>query len=625
MNARITKELRPLRLPWCVAALGAAGYLLGPGGAWQFPDPVGDLAAGLAGMAFVVGCLVLAALPLGSELQERTLVLLFTQPAERMRLWREKLAAALLAVVALGLIHGLASGVAGRSRWPELWPCVAFMAAAICSVGYWTVATRSVIVGIVCAVSAPVSIAASAHLVLYYVLGIDVTLSERATLLLGLALSVAYCGFFLWLGRRQIARLELKDGPASRAAQIPEALVPRQLARQFRSQASGAVANLIRKELCLQRPVFLVCATFAAGWVLTWLTMLVRPAWQGECLGVLNGLTGAQVVLMLILTGCVSLGDDKVLGTWAWHLTLPISARRQWAIKLGVAAATALATTVLLPILLAALTLFKAPVGLIALPPGDIPTLAMPATLVFLLSFWSASLTGNAVRAALLCMGALICLPISVLFGSELVGSLLGLFSVLQTGLIARVLARFQLPPDYFINHWEIVTGNAVVLGLIAVCVGLWQSLALFRRAQSRTSVKVRYALVLATLVVVGALWCSELARSIQRPGRRFDSEMGRALAVVPRAREIVQSGQTGTLTAPELERTGELSALTLAWLRDAQIVLTPRPAVPKRGASPAPARLDVAITFPKGAQYFFSPSEAQPLLTPPAVKTAPE
>src|SRR2546425_12814719 len=97
MNPRLAKELRPLLWPWGIAALAGAGHLVALANPVFAKGEFGSFLTGLAGVAFVTGVLVLAALPMGVELHDRTLALLLSQPTERTRLWKEKLMAATLA------------------------------------------------------------------------------------------------------------------------------------------------------------------------------------------------------------------------------------------------------------------------------------------------------------------------------------------------------------------------------------------------------------------------------------------------------------------------------------------------------------------------------------------------
>ena len=98
------------------------------------------------------------------------------------------------------------------------------------------------------------------------------------------------------------------------AAEVPALLVPSALSNLFRPRPAKVILNLIRKEVCLHKPLFLVSAVFTVAWLLTVLLMVLRPAWHDGCVATLHGLTGTQVVLMVILGGCIALGDDSSMG-----------------------------------------------------------------------------------------------------------------------------------------------------------------------------------------------------------------------------------------------------------------------------------------------------------------------
>ncbi|MSU56806.1 MAG: hypothetical protein EXS35_01240 [Pedosphaera sp.] len=507
MIPRLAKELRPLLLPWSVAALAAGANLAAQANPVFAHGEFGSFLTGLAGVAFVVGVLVLAAMPTAVELHERTLVMLFSQPMRRTQLWKEKMMAATIAIISLGIVHGLASAATGQLTPPLVILYATFAVTAICSVGYHTLATGSILVGIACAAGLPWAIALSVHLFVYYALGFQVDPSERATLALVGGASAVYSAFFLWLSRRQFARCELRDTVATHAAQIPAALIPKTLSELVRSRPTGATANLIRKEVCLQKPIFLVSAVFAVCWLLTLMLMILHPAWHENLVSVFAGLTGTQIVLMVIMIPCVSLGDDKSLGTAAWHLTLPVSARRQWFIKLFVAAATVFAMAVVLPMFLAALTLFKAEVGLLAIQqPEEALGFFIVSTIVFVISFWSASLVNNIVRAALATIVSLIGIGTCALLGGW-VG--LEYSPGLQTNLGVRIVADESLNPT-------IVPYSMALVVLVVTIVALLQSLAQFRRTRSSNVIMLKYSLILAAVTFVGAFWYADLIKSSQ-------------------------------------------------------------------------------------------------------------
>src|SRR5437667_12240752 len=98
---------------------------------------------------------------MGVELHDRTLALLLSQPTERTRLWKEKLMAATLAVLALAVVHGVANAATVRLSPLEALLYAAFVATAICSVSFYTLAMRSILMGIACAWATPFAIAFS--------------------------------------------------------------------------------------------------------------------------------------------------------------------------------------------------------------------------------------------------------------------------------------------------------------------------------------------------------------------------------------------------------------------------------------------------------------------------------
>src|SRR5688500_1371092 len=100
MLTRAIKELRPLLMPaglviagaLAVASLGAAGR------------PLESLTRALWPVTFVIGIALAAALPFGSEFQQRTMVLLMSQPMSRGRIWLEKW---IVLAIAIGIVGAI--------------------------------------------------------------------------------------------------------------------------------------------------------------------------------------------------------------------------------------------------------------------------------------------------------------------------------------------------------------------------------------------------------------------------------------------------------------------------------------------------------------------------------------
>src|SRR5579864_7869870 len=130
--------------------------------------------------------------------------------------------------------------------------------------------------------------------------------------------------------------------------------------------------------------------------------------------------------LIAILAGSLSMWEERTLETQSWHMTLPVSARRQWLIKLAMAMLTGVVGAVLLPVFvmmvigvwfgkplmfldqaMAGLTIAGAAIfGLpfmayLGFAHQAIPGFLLTALLLTLASFWCACAVKGTVRAIL--------------------------------------------------------------------------------------------------------------------------------------------------------------------------------------------------------------------------------
>lgn len=379
MRTRALKELRLLRFPWLVAAIASS---LLPLQSW-FDNPFGDNFAltflfGAAPFAFVASVVLLGALSFGTEFQHGTLQFLLSQPLRRRQMWTEKLLTMGLAVVTLAIVYGLMLLMAKQlTPWwkplaPEtasltlvqtLWLGTAFTLAAVGSAGFWTLIARSTLGGIAFSFAA-MSLGT---------LAVDSVLerSFEATLLSDgwlrltslMVAGATYSGVFLWLGWRKFAQMEIRDVTMSKSLSLPEWVTFRKLAMLLRCQPTGSLRNLLRKEVCLQKPILTIAAVFVVCWLVTLGLFALQPARTELWNGILNGLTVVHVTIVVLLAGCVSLGEERALGLAAWHLTQPVSVRRQWFVKLAVSAGVLVIVGVVLPWLLSWMVSSKAKVG----------------------------------------------------------------------------------------------------------------------------------------------------------------------------------------------------------------------------------------------------------------------
>jgi len=351
MNAkttRILKEARPLFWPWCVVAMAGALPLVHP-----FWAPY------IGVIGFFVGIPLLATLSLGNEFQHRTLSLLLSQPVGRMEIWGEKLSVTIVAIVSAVLVFSLAlRATSFHPGWQELAFAGAWTVAITASATFWTLFTRSTVggvalnIGVQSFISFTVPWANLADWLRargYLAPGNPIVPSTVTFVFL------CYAGVMVWLGGRTLARFQATGGMASDDLLMagPD-VMPGAWAGWLRCRPTGAVLNLIRKELRLLRPLWLISLLAALGWAcLTLFGLLFERGFSRnfETAVVIMGV--GSTLMIAILAGSLSLGEERTSGTHSWHMTLPVSAFLQWRIKLYMALFAGFVGAALLPALIA--------------------------------------------------------------------------------------------------------------------------------------------------------------------------------------------------------------------------------------------------------------------------------
>jgi ABC-type transport system involved in multi-copper enzyme maturation permease subunit len=610
-HPRTVKELRPLLLPWIVAVFAGSLIALKPlfeGGG------LGDLLPGIASYGFFGGLALIAVLSFGTELHERTLPLLLTQPFSRSRLWNQKMLTLTAAILTAAFLEAaLLTVIAGWYPGNEVLDAVraalgnderflagAFLLATVCSAGFWTLVAGSTLGGLVFTVSSQFGLALVLALGLARLRGDAEPLwSPQTFFALGPA-GLVYSAVFLWLGRRKFVGLQVKSArfgegvPTSGAFdwQMP-------WSRFLVSQPTGGVPNLVRKELRLQKPLFQLAAVFVLCWLATLLLQWLRPSQNLTYL--FDVLTCLYAPASSLLAGSVSFGEEKALGLAAAQLTLPLSPRRQWFVKLGTCLGTATILSLGLP-----LGLFWATGALIdfgasgLMNPNDNGMLALVCieAIAFLLGYWAISLTSNTVRAALVAVVGLV-----------LLGAFIGLgtwsgmrSSGLEIGLLTSIMCHFQLPPDALQQQAGKVArtlGYAAAGAIILIMFG--QSLVQFRRTEEHERKLFAYSLTLAGLIFALSFWAADITSSIgQMQYSRPIQELRIALSFLV-SREHKPSEQIRLVPTSELA--GRVSEGTTLWLRNAAISYN---SVPARNFKDADTIYQVCVSFPNGRSFYF-------------------
>jgi len=578
MNARIIrmkKEARALFWPWCVVVTAAVLPVVLPAASHHIPEAISFL-------GFIAGIPLLAVLALGNEFQYRTLSLWLSQPCGRMQLWAEKLivsfAAAVLAFVAYAL--GSLSFIWTQRDFKLAVAAIVWVIVTVASATFWTLAARSTLGGL--ALSTLVF-----EFAVFVLFGPDMeqALSSASNVAAISALGICYAGLMLWLGARKLARFQVTGGGSGDDLLMTgPAVLPGVLAGWFRCRPSGAFLNLIRKEFRLLRPLWLIALLVVV--YLACLAMFRRLPDLDEQTRTRAPITLSRVAqflpvvlfpyLMAILAGALSLGEERTSGTQAWHMTLPVSARRQWLIKLGMALLAGLVCAVLLPLLvvIAVGSIFGSPFMFVHFPSLQAWLFLIPV--LTLASFWCACVANGTVRAALWVFPVTI-----VIYFAGTSGLWLGQELARTTGTLKDlVVSWFHLSPLSF--PIELSSPTVIKRGISwpgpwrdlflafvpAILFGAIQSYRLFRKQPPDSALwMLRCLLPLATVSLV---WCLSLSAG-------FASSRWEPFV---ETREAIDKLQPGTakleLAGEDLAKGAELTGLTRRWLRGSRIIVAP-------------------------------------------------
>jgi hypothetical protein len=574
MNAktmRIHKEARSLFRPWCAVMIAGALPLLEQSHSAQMGGPVWGvhyLIEPASFLGFFLGIPLLATLSLGNEFQYRTMSLLLNQPVVRMEIWGEKMTVTIVAALSATLVFAV-SWRSALDQAPDLWMAAgAWIIAMIASALFWTLIARSTLGGMV--------LAGGIHYFffipwLFRRNWIPETMTARS---IAAFLVLGYAGVMLWLGRRTLARFQATGGMAGDDLLMAgPKVMPEALAGLLRCRPTGAVLNLIRKELRLLRPLWLIAPLGLVGWMcLSMLGKLERGSVPAMIMA--NGSVAVVIAvtpLIAVLAGALSLGEERSSGMHSWHMTLPVSARRQWLIKLSTALFAGLVCSVLLPILV--LDLFGSPSMFV-----DVHGATVWAAAILLLSFasfWCACAVNGTVRAALWVFPTMGALLVTGGFGNWVAPKLVDL-----------AVSRFDPFTDFrftnAVSNLQSVVILATPLRVITLLlvptlvIAVIQSYRMFREQLQDSILSVtRKLLPLAIAAFLGSFSLMALYALVANARQQM-------WAMFRETHEAIEKIQPGTakldathplqLTAEDLVKAAPLSERTQRWLRNSSI-----------------------------------------------------
>jgi len=567
MNARMVrlqKEARALFWPWSAVVIAGASPLVVPHA----------YAESLSFLSFFFGIPLLATLSLGNEFYHRTFSLWLTQPVSRMQLWGEKMTVMLAAVLSAGLVSGV---VMFTVTWPPMRlpykvAAVVYVLVSAVSGTFLTLATRSTL-GCLFLISFMLSVGS------LFSGGTEDSphngISAKAAIGILSTFGLCFSALMLWLGVRKLVRFQVRGATSGEDLLVSgPAIMPESFAEWFRCRPTGALLNLIRKEFRLLRPLWLMGFLIVLYVACLAVFRLLPAPPEVEPRSVLEWvLLGPPVSLcigMAGLAGILSQGEERTSGTQAWHMTLPISARRQWFIKLAAAMFAGLTCSLVFPVLamMAGGAAYGSPLMYLNL--GSLPDLFILFAILTFTCFWCACAANATVRAVVWAVPVTAAVALASSAGIKL-GQ-----EVARTGTLRDfVVSSFHLNPSAFANITESARQHLLWLFVPTLLIALLQSYWLFRApSQSSPRWMLRCALPLAAVTI---LWSfSACAGFLSSRWEPFE-ETRRALD------RFQPTAATLEITGVELAKGGPLSSLTRRWLTGSSIALAPdnsRPSV---------------------------------------------
>lgn len=331
------KEFRALLPIWAASALTIAADPWLRGSVVHSVFPVGVF-------AYIVGSLALGAHVIGHEFSNRTLPALLVQPCRRstMLLAKAGVLAALLTgftLVAWPVLFDSLTPAVGH--FPKYRTLLLPPLGALFLVPYLTMRLRNQLAGAIFAASLPGTIYVGTLLVGFAIYG---TAGDSAhTLAVAVitpALTVVMAAGAV-LSARAFLTLEVVEGGAE------ELRLPRWLAIEDRTGVRPPVWALVKKELRLQQMTFALAGLYALIWAGLTTAASLNATFAKEL--PIKAIGMLYFALLPLLMGALASAQERQLGTLESQAMLPMSFRRQWAVKAGVVLVLALILSVVLP------------------------------------------------------------------------------------------------------------------------------------------------------------------------------------------------------------------------------------------------------------------------------------
>jgi hypothetical protein len=423
---------------------------------------------------------------------------------------------------------------------------------------------------------------------------------------------LSYAGVMLGLGGRALARFEATGGVAGDDLLVPGPdVMPGVFGGWLRCRPTGAVLNLFRKEFRLLRPVWLISLLAALGWAC--LTLYGVTHKRGLTESFQTAVVIALVIstlMITILAGSLSLGEERTSGTHLWNLTLPAAALLQWGIKLFTALFAGFLGAGLLPPLIAGRLFRTCHLDV------DLGIWLLGVAFLSLASFWCACAANGTVRAVLWVLPVVIALGTASEFGGQAGDKLMNLFvsrfdpfanfrfttavvSMFETSATLRFVIGLGFDRGFATPALTFSLAPAYLLAVI-------QSFRLFRsQVQANAPSLVRTLLPLAVVAFLCSFSLVAFSDFVSNAfGRRNTAlfEAGQAIGKIDRGG--LDATQPLQLTVEDLAKASPLSEHTRRWLRGSRVTIVPIESLPHANSTLVPLDLDTAQSWRVATLY---------------------
>ena len=328
----LLKEGRALAPIW----LGAVVTIVAAAGAGMLPTAL---------LAFIAGSAALGVFSIGHEYAHRTLTAFLAQPLNRSRLLLTKLVVLAPLLVLLSLLtaavvlqaDGIERVFVGAARIGGLAPqpvdqvLVARWQLAIvvltpllglCVAPWMTMLCRNVTAGWVFTLSLPAGLWIAGQIARAVSVNFDfVDLEVGNPFGYGPALTLWTVGMLTAIivaavhGRRLFAGLEALDTPRellpAAVRRLPGPATTQVRSQQHIARRSGPVFQVLKKEVRLYEPAFVLAALYVIGWIA--LALAGAAAYLADT--TFQGLAAMYGLFVAILVGAISIAEERALGT----------------------------------------------------------------------------------------------------------------------------------------------------------------------------------------------------------------------------------------------------------------------------------------------------------------------